>query len=139
LKDYLLLSKFICFDFNTKNTIPIKINYEGKNNNEKNIKEEEKNNVINFEEVLKYKKNLEKMQIEFCDVFEETNLKKQKYECELMKIKDLKEKNDKIDKNVKNEKKEKTDKVDKKEKKEDKKIKKFIGRKMKRFSKKKKK
>ena len=72
-------------------------------------------------------------------VFEETNLKKQKYECELMKIKDLKEKNDKIDKNVKNEKKEKTDKVDKKEKKEDKKIKKFIGRKMKRFSKKKKK
>jgi hypothetical protein len=139
LKDYLLLSKFICFDFNTKNTIPIKINYEGKNNNEKNIKEEEKNNVINFEEVLKYKKNLEKMQIEFCDVFEETNLKKQKYECELMKIKDLKEKNDKIDKNVKNEKKEKTDKVDKKEKKEDKKIKKYIGRKMKRFSKKKKK
>ena len=130
---------FICFDFNTKNTIPIKINYEGKNNNEKNIKEEEKNNVINFEEVLKYKKNLEKMQIEFCDVFEETNLKKQKYECELMKIKDLKEKNDKIDKNVENEKKEKTDKVDKKEKKEDKKIKKFIGRKMKRFSKKKKK
>ena len=139
LKDYLLLSKFICFDFNTKNTIPIKINYEGKNNNEKNIKEEEKNNVINFEEVLKYKKKKEKMQIEFCDVFEETNLKKQKYECELMKIKDLKEKNDKIDKNVKNEKKEKTDKVDKKEKKEDKKIKKFIGRKMKRFSKKKKK
>ena len=145
LKDYLLLSKFIYVDCNTKNSVPIKINYGGKNNNNNlnktDLMEEEKNDVINFEELLNYKKNLEKTQMEFCDVFEETNLKKQEYECQMLKIKEKKskeEKNEKGDKKEKNEKKEKNVKTEKKEKTGEKKIKKFIGRKVKRQGKKKK-
>ena len=80
LKDYLLLSKFICVDFNTKNSMPIKINYGNKNSNSSNniTNDDEKNNEINFDELMKYKKNLEKKQMEFCDIFDETNLKKKK-------------------------------------------------------------
>ena len=133
LKDYLLLSKFICIDCNSKNSVPIKINYGGKNNNNNNsINEEEKNNVLNFDELLKYKKNLEKMQLEFCDVFDETNLKKQKYEIQLMDIKEKEEKKEKIEKS------EKPEKVEKKVKTGGKKIKKFLGRKIKHAGKKKK-
>ena len=133
LKDYLLLSKFICIDCNSKNSVPIKINYGGRNNNSNNsINEEEKNNVLNFDELLKYKKNLEKMQLEFCDVFDETNLKKQKYEIQLMDIKEKEEKKEKIEKS------EKPEKVEKKVKTGGKKIKKFLGRKIKHAGKKKK-
>ena len=132
LKDYLLLSKFICIDCNSKNSVPIKINYGGKNNNSNNINEEEKNNVLNFDELLKYKKNLEKMQLEFCDVFDETNLKKQKYEIKLMDIKEKEEKSEKNEKTEKSEKPEKVDKVEKKAKTEGKKNKKYLGKKMKR-------
>ena len=132
LKDYLVLSKFICFDFNTKISPNIKINYGGKNNNEK-INEEEKNNELNFEELLKYKKNLEKMQSEFCDVFDETNLKKQVYECELLK---LKEKNEAKEAKEAKDLKEKEAK-EKNAKTEDKKIKKILGKKIKRPKKKK--
>ena len=128
MKDYLLLSKFICIDCNSKNSVPIKINYGGKNNNgNTNINEEEKNNEINFDELLKYKKNLEKMQLEFCDVFNETNLKKQKFECQIMEMKEKEEKN------------KKTETIEKKPKSGESKIKKkFIGRKIKRTGKKKK-
>jgi hypothetical protein len=132
LKDYLLLSKFICIDCNSKNSVPIKINYGGKNNNSNNINEEEKNNVLNFDELLKYKKNLEKMQLEFCDVFDETNLKKQKYEIKLMDIKEKEEKSEKNEKTEKSEKPEKVDKVEKKAKTGGKKYKKYLGKKMKR-------
>ena len=133
LKDNLLLSKFICIDCNIKNPVPIKINYGGKNNN---TNEEEKNDVINFDELLKYKKNLEKAQLEFCDIFDETNLNKQEYECEIMKIKENEEKSTKIEKTEKVEKKEKPEV--KKVKTEGKKIKKFLGKKIKRQGKKKK-
>ena len=139
LKDYLLLSKFICIDCNSKNSVPIKINYGGKNNNgNTNINEEEKNNEINFDELLKYKKNLEKMQLEFCDVFDETNLKKQKYEMQLMNIKEKEEKTEKIEKAEKPEKPEKSEKIEKKAKPVGKKNKKYLGRKLKRSNKKKK-
>ena len=133
LKDNLILSKFICIDCNIKNPVPIKINYGGKNNN---TNEEEKNDVINFDELLKYKKNLEKAQLEFCDIFDETNLNKQEYECEIMKIKENEEKSTKIEKTEKVEKKEKPEV--KKVKTEGKKIKKFLGKKIKRQGKKKK-
>ena len=146
LKDYLLLSKFICVDFNTKNAIPIKINYGGKNNNTSNnntngANEEEKNNVINFDELLKYKKNLEKMQLEFCDIFDETNLNKQEFDCQFMKLfesKDNKENTKKIIKKNKNEQKEISNKEEKKEKIHEKKFKRLIGRKIKRKKNKKK-
>ena len=146
LKDNLLLSKFICIDCNAKNSVPIKINYGGKinNSNKSDINEEEKNNEINFDELLNYKKNLEKTQMEFCDVFDETNLKKQVYECQMIKLKEKKEKAEKNEKTV--DKKEKTaekngkisEKKEKKEKSGEKKIKKFIGRKIRRHGKKKK-
>ena len=97
-----------------------------------NINEEEKNNVLNFDELLKYKKNLEKMQLEFCDVFDETNLKKQKYEIKLMDIKEKEEKSEKNEKTEKSEKPEKVDKVEKKAKTGGKKYKKYLGKKMKR-------
>ena len=145
LKDYLVLSKFICFDFNTKISPNIKINYGGKNSNEK-INEEEKNNEINFEELLKYKKNLEKMQSEFCDIFDETNLKKQLYECELLKLKETKEKKDAKETKETKEAKEPKEAKELKEKEvkeknaksKDKKIKKILGKKIKRQKKKKK-
>ena len=132
LKDYLLLSKFIIVDCNTKNSLPIKINYGGKNNNSNNnaLEEEKNNNEIHFDELLKYKKNLEKMQLEFCDVFDETDLKKQKYEIQMMEMKEKEEKNIKTEKN---------EKIEKKPKSGESKIKKkFIGRKIKRSGKKKK-
>ena len=145
LKDYLVLSKFICFDFNTKISPNIKINYGGKINNEK-IAEEEKNNIINFEELLKYKKNLEKTQSEFSDIFDETNLEKQLYECELLKLKETKEKNEakeaKESREYKDgkETKESEDKKVKEKcsKSKDKKLKKILGKKIKRPKKKKK-
>ena len=137
LKDYLLLSKFICVDFNTKNSMPIKINYGNKNSNSSNniTNDDEKNNEINFDELMKYKKNLEKKQMEFCDIFDETNLKKKLFETQLIKLNENGE-NKEIKDNK--DKKENKDKIEKKEKNEEKKVKKFIGKKMKRTSKKKK-
>ena len=139
LKDYILLSKFICVDFNTKNSMQVKINYGGKNSNNNTnnnaINEDEKNNVINFDELMKYKKNLEKKQMEFCDIFDETNLKKQSYECQLMKLEENKEN---VDKKENKDKSDKNEKKEKKEKSLERKVKKFIGKKMRRTSKKKK-
>ena len=140
LKDYLLLSKFICVDFNTKNSMPIKINYGNKNSNSSNniTNDDEKNNEINFDELMKYKKNLEKMQMEFCDIFDETNLKKKLFETQLIKLNENGENKEIKDNKDKKENKDKKDKIEKKEKNEEKKVKKFIGKKMKRTSKKKK-
>ena len=140
LKDYLLLSKFICVDFNTKNSMPIKINYGNKNSNSSNniTNDDEKNNEINFDELMKYKKNLEKKQMEFCDIFDETNLKKKLFETQLIKLNENGENKEIKDNKDKKENKGKKDKIEKKEKNEEKKVKKFIGKKMKRTSKKKK-
>jgi hypothetical protein len=140
LKDYLLLSKFICVDFNTKNSMPIKINYGNKNSNSSNniTNDDEKNNEINFDELMKYKKNLEKKQMEFCDIFDETNLKKKLFETQLIKLNENGENKEIKDNKDKKENKDKKDKIEKKEKNEEKKVKKFIGKKMKRASKKKK-
>ena len=140
LKDYLLLSKFICVDFNTKNSMPIKINYGNKNSNSSNniANDDEKNNEINFDELMKYKKNLEKKQMEFCDIFDETNLKKKLFETQLIKLNENGENKEIKDNKDKKENKDKKDKIEKKEKNEEKKVKKFIGKKMKRTSKKKK-
>ena len=140
LKDYLLLSKFICVDFNTKNSMPIKINYGNKNSNSSNniTNDDEKNNEINFDELMKYKKNLEKKQMEFCDIFDETNLKKKLFETQLIKLNENGENKEIKDNKDKKENKDKKDKIKKKEKNEEKKVKKFIGKKMKRTSKKKK-
>jgi len=140
LKDYLLLSKFICVDFNTKNSMPIKINYGNKNSNSSNniTNDDEKNNEINFDELMKYKKNLEKKQMEFCDIFDETNLKKKLFETQLIKLNENGENKEIKDNKDKKENKYKKDKIEKKEKNEEKKVKKFIGKKMKRASKKKK-
>ena len=140
LKDYLLLSKFICVDFNTKNSMPIKINYGNKNSNSSNniTNDDEKNNEINFDELMKYKKNLEKKQMEFCDIFYETNLKKKLFETQLIKLNENGENKEIKDNKDKKENKDKKDKIEKKEKNEEKKVKKFIGKKMKRTSKKKK-
>ena len=140
LKDYLLLSKFICVDFNTKNSMPIKINYGNKNSNSSNniTNDDEKNNEINFDELMKYKKNLEKKQMEFCDIFDETNLKKKLFETQLIKLNENGENKEIKDNKDKKENKDKKDKIEKKEKNEEKKVKKFIGKKMKRTSKKKK-
>ena len=140
LKDYLLLSKFICVDFNTKNSMPIKINYGNKNANSSNniTNDDEKNNEINFDELMKYKKNLEKKQMEFCDIFDETNLKKKLFETQLIKLNENGENKEIKDNKDKKENKDKKDKIEKKEKNEEKKVKKFIGKKMKRTSKKKK-
>ena len=140
LKDYLLLSKFICVDFNTKNSMPIKINYGNKNANSSNniTNDDEKNNEINFDELMKYKKNLEKKQMEFCDIFDETNLKKKLFETQLIKLNENGENKEIKNNKDKKENKDKKDKIEKKEKNEEKKVKKFIGKKMKRTSKKKK-
>ena len=140
LKDYLLLSKFICVDFNTKNSMPIKINYGNKNSNSSNniTNDDEKNNEINFDELMKYKKNLEKKQMEFCDIFDETNLKKKLFETQLIKLNENGENKEIKDNKDRKENKDKKDKIEKKEKNEEKKVKKFIGKKMKRTSKKKK-
>ena len=88
LKDYLILTKFICIDFNTKNYTPLKSNLSGLKNQNNSNDRENKNNDLNSLELLKYKKNLEKMQIDFCNIYEETNLKKQLYDTEILKIKE---------------------------------------------------
>ena len=106
LKDYLILGKFICVDFNTKNYVPLKLNIP-QNSSIKNNEVDggNKNNILNSLELIKYKNNLEKMQIDFCNIYDEANLKKQLYDTEFLKIKeginkDIKE-NDKSDKNNK--------------------------------------
>ena len=88
LKDYLILSKFICIDFNTKNYIPLKLNISSSKNQNNSNEDEKKNNGLNSLELLKYKKNLEKIQMDFCNIFDETNLKKQLYDTEILKIKE---------------------------------------------------
>ena len=97
LKDYLILSKFICIDFN-KNNSPIKYNLPTlkAQNNLNNT--EDKNYELNSLKILEYKKNLEKMQMNFCNIYDETNSKKQLYDSEILKIKELNNKdNEKID------------------------------------------
>ena len=87
LKDYLVLSKFICVDFNSKNYTPSKYNFpaiKGQNNsNDIDFKI----NEVNSLDLLKYKKNLEQKQMEFCYIYDETNEKKLSYDAEIMKIK----------------------------------------------------
>ena len=88
LKDYLILSKFICIDFNTKNYTPLKLNIPNSKNQNNSNEGDYKNNELNSLELLKYKKNLEKMQMDFCNIYDETNLKKQLYDTEILKIKE---------------------------------------------------
>ena len=88
LKDYLILSKFICIDFNTKNYTPLKLNIPNSKNQNNSNDGDYKNNELNSLELLKYKKNLEKMQMDFCNIYDETNLKKQLYDTEILKIKE---------------------------------------------------
>ena len=88
LKDYLILSKFICIDFNTKNYTPLKLNVSGLKNQNYSNHRENQNYELNSLELLKYKKNLEKMQIDFCNIYDETHLTKQLYDSEILKIKE---------------------------------------------------
>ena len=89
LKDYLVCSKFICFDFNTKNYTPLKLNIPPQKKPSGGSQDgQEKNNVLNSLDLLKYKYNLEKMQIDFCNTFDEANLKKQLYDTEFYKLKE---------------------------------------------------
>ena len=76
--------------------------------------------------------------MEFCDIFDETNLKKKLFETQLIKLNENGENKEIKDNKDKKEYKDKKDKIEKKEKNEEKKVKKFIGKKMKRTSKKKK-
>ena len=102
LKDYLVLGKFICIDFNTKNYTPLKLNSSNSKNTNSSSDGENKNNELNSLQLLKYKKNLEKIQIDFCNIYDETNLKKQLYESEFFKIKECSSNKDKEnDKNKK--------------------------------------
>ena len=87
LKDYLILSKFICIDFNTKNYTPLKLNISNSKNQNYLNDSDNKNNELNSLELLKYKKNLEKIQMDFCNIYDETNLKKQLYDTVILKIK----------------------------------------------------
>ena len=87
LKDYLILSKFICIDFNTKNYTPLKLNISNSKNQNYSNDSDNKNNELNSLELLKYKKNLEKIQMDFCNIYDETNLKKQLYDTVILKIK----------------------------------------------------
>ena len=95
LKDYLVLGKFICIDFNTKNYSPLKLNSSNTRNTNNSSDVDNKNNELNSLELLKYKKNLEKIQIDFCNIFDETNLQKQLYDTEFFKIKESNEKDNK--------------------------------------------
>ena len=85
LKDYLILSKFICIDFN-KNNSSIKYNLPTLKE-QNNINNTEDNYELNSLKILEYKKNLEKMQMNFCSIYDETNLRKQLYDSEILKIK----------------------------------------------------
>ena len=88
LKDYLILSRFICIDFNTKNYTPLKLNIPSSKNQNNTNDGDSKNNELNSLELLQYKKDLEKMQMDFCHIYDETNLKKQLYDTEILKIKE---------------------------------------------------
>jgi hypothetical protein len=88
LKDYLVCSKFICFDFYTKNYTPLKLNITYTKGAGNSSDGEIKNNELNSLNLLKYKNNLEKMQIDFCNLFDEANLNKQLYDTEFFKIKE---------------------------------------------------
>ena len=87
LRNYLVCSKFICFDFNTKNYTPLKLNLSGAKGSNNSSDGENKSNELNSLDLLKYKNNLEKMQIDFCNIYDEANLKKQLYDTEFFKIK----------------------------------------------------
>ena len=87
LKDYLVMSKFICIDFNTKNYTPLKLNIPS--SKVPNNSGEKENNELNPLELLKYKKNLETMQIDFCNIYDQTNSKMQVNESEIFKIKEI--------------------------------------------------
>ena len=88
LRDYLVCSKFICFDFNTKNYTPLKVNLSSVKGSNNSSDGENKSNELNSLDLLKYKNNLEKMQVDFCNIYDETNLKKQLYDTEFYKIKE---------------------------------------------------
>ena len=80
LKDYLVLRKFICIDFSSKYA-PLKLKF-------KNSDIENKNNDINLIDLLKYKNNLESVQINFCDLYDESNLFKQLCDAEFLRIRE---------------------------------------------------
>ena len=80
LKDYLVLRKFICIDFSSKYA-PLKLKF-------KNSDIENKNTDINLIDLLQYKNNLESVQINFCDLYDESNLFKQLCDAEFLRIKE---------------------------------------------------
>ena len=81
LKDHLILRKFICIDFSSKYA-PLKMK-------SKNTDNENKNTKINLIDLLKYKNNLENAQINFCDLYDKSNLFKQLYDEEFLRIKEF--------------------------------------------------
>jgi len=81
LKDHLILRKFICIDFSSRYA-PLKMKV--KNNDIENKKTE-----INVIDLLKYKNNLENVQMNFCDVYDKSNLYKQLYDAKFLKIKEF--------------------------------------------------
>ena len=82
LKDHLVLRKFICIDFNSKYA-PLKLKIKNTDNENKN-----KNTEINTIDLLKYKNKLENVQINLCDLYDESNLFKQLYDAEFLRIKE---------------------------------------------------
>ena len=84
LKDNLIIRKFICVDFSAKNYPALKLNTSANFSGKKGP-----NGVgNNFLDLLKYKKNLENLQFDFCDIYDEANLKQQLYDAEFLKIKE---------------------------------------------------
>jgi phage antirepressor YoqD-like protein len=111
LKDNLVIRKFICVDFSAKNYPSLKFNSSANSTGKKGA-----NGVgNNFLDLLKYKKNLENLQFDFCDIYDEANLKQQLYDAEFLKIKES---------NVNNSNSKEVEKTDKKNQK-------LIGRKLK--------
>ena len=84
LKDYLIIRKFICVDFSAKNYPSLKLNASANSAGKKGT-----DGVgNNFLDLLKYKKNLENLQFDFCDIYDEANFKQQLYDAEYLKIKE---------------------------------------------------
>ena len=101
LKDNLIIRKFICVDFSAKNYPTLKLNTSANSVGKKGT-----NGMgNNFLDLLKYKKHLENLQFDFCDIYDEANLKQQLYDAEFLKIKESNFNNNIVKEGEKNDKK----------------------------------
>ena len=101
LKDNLIIRKFICVDFSAKNYPTLKLNTSANSVGKKGT-----NGMgNNFLDLLKYKKHLENLQFDFCDIYDEANLKQQLYDAEFLKIKESNFNNNSVKEGEKNDKK----------------------------------